>query len=216
MKPEHTEYDVMCALEEVAAGKSLRKACLQFPRNNKKLGNPSYWDVPLPLEMLWYLVADAGCSPIVADRMVKMRYPNYSSSSLRDKLDQWISRFDPNNPNEIMEEIFHEECRSVDYRSQDALKQDWVSVVHKKGIELNERTCAHLSWASLCICAREERMLRLVNRGTLQMEKNMDATALAFEDKNFMDLKKTVLGRIGPCSCPLVSVAIASPPRNIQ
>ena len=30
MKPHYTEYDVMCALEEVANGKSLRKACLEW------------------------------------------------------------------------------------------------------------------------------------------------------------------------------------------
>ena len=30
MKPHYTEYDVMCALEEVANSKSLRKACLEW------------------------------------------------------------------------------------------------------------------------------------------------------------------------------------------
>jgi helix-turn-helix, Psq domain len=30
MKPEYTEYDTMCALEEVANGKSLRKASLEW------------------------------------------------------------------------------------------------------------------------------------------------------------------------------------------
>ena len=30
MKPAYIEYDIMCALEEVANGKSLRKACLEW------------------------------------------------------------------------------------------------------------------------------------------------------------------------------------------
>ena len=41
MKPEYTEYDIMCALEEVAAGKSLRKACLEWgiPRSTLRHRN---------------------------------------------------------------------------------------------------------------------------------------------------------------------------------
>lgn len=85
-------------------------------------------------------------------------------------------------------------------------------MVHKSGIEMHERTCAHLSSASLCICTREERMLRRLFRGESQLEKDMYATALAFEDKNFMDLKKRVLGRDGQCSCPPIGVAIVGGP----
>lgn len=41
MKPEYTEYDVMCALEEVANGKSLRKASLEWgvPRSTLQSRN---------------------------------------------------------------------------------------------------------------------------------------------------------------------------------
>ncbi|RKF60290.1 hypothetical protein OnM2_052073, partial [Erysiphe neolycopersici] len=41
MKPENTEYDVMCALEKVANGKSLRKASLEWgiPRSTLQRRN---------------------------------------------------------------------------------------------------------------------------------------------------------------------------------
>ncbi|KAH9211156.1 hypothetical protein DL95DRAFT_412334 [Leptodontidium sp. 2 PMI_412] len=92
------------------------------------------------------------------------------------------------------------------------LKQDWVSIVYKSGIEMHERTCAYLSSASLCICTREERMLRNFFRRESQLEKEMYVTTLAFEDKNFMDLRKRALGRNGQCSCPPIGVAIVGGP----
>jgi len=41
MKPEYTEYDVMCAFEEVENGKSLQKACLEWgiPRSTLRHRN---------------------------------------------------------------------------------------------------------------------------------------------------------------------------------
>lgn len=82
-------------------------------------------------------------------------------------------------------------------------------MVHKKGIEMHERTCAYLSSASLCICIREERMLQHLFRAESQLEKDMKIMALAFEDKNFIDFKKMFLGRAGQCSClPYIRVAI--------
>ncbi|RKF71485.1 hypothetical protein GcM3_101037, partial [Golovinomyces cichoracearum] len=30
MKPQYTEYDIMCALEEISNGKFLRKTCLEW------------------------------------------------------------------------------------------------------------------------------------------------------------------------------------------
>jgi hypothetical protein len=54
MKPEYTEYDIMCALEEVANGKSLRKACLKWgiPRSTLRDRNTT---TQLRKEALSYL-----------------------------------------------------------------------------------------------------------------------------------------------------------------
>ena len=172
---------------------------------------------PSPVDMVWYLVADAGCSPAVSIRLVGMRYPNCPYQVLFDRVQaaQSIIRFDPYAPNQLMEEMFRRGMRYSDCEPQDALGQDWVSIVHKTGIEMNdERTCAHLSMASLCICTREERMLRQLFRGTSQLEKDGNATALAFEDENFKALKKRILGQDGQCSCPRVSVAVSGRPRH--
>jgi len=177
-------------------------------------GRPS--SAPPPMDMLWYLVVDAGCSPAVSIRLVGMRYPDCPSQVLFDGVQaaQSIIRFDPYAPDQLMEDMFRREMRYCDYQPQDALEQDWVSMVHKMGIEMNERTCAHLSLASLCICTREERMLRHLFRGTSQLEKDGNATALAFEDENFKALKKRILGQDGQCTCPRVNVAVAGRPRH--
>ena len=174
------------------------------------------YSIPLPMDMLWYLVADAGCSPAVSIRMVGMRYPDFPSVFLSDRVQaaQWNTIFDPHDPNRLMEEMFQGIMRYSDCHPRDALEQDWVSMVHKTGIEMNERTCAHLSMASLCICTREERMLLQLFRGTSQLEKDRDATVSALEDENFKALKKRILEQDGQCSCPRVSVAVAGRPRH--
>ena len=174
------------------------------------------YSIPLPMDMLWYLVADAGCSPAVSIRMVGMRYPDFPSVFLSDRVQaaQWNTIFDLNDPNRLMEEMFQGIMRYSDCHPRDALEQDWVSMVHKTGIEMNERTCAHLSMASLCICTREERMLLQLFRGTSQLEKDRDATVSALEDENFKALKKRILEQDGQCSCPRVSVAVAGRPRH--
>lgn len=98
----------------------------QLPRNNPTYRGQS-WDRPLPLDMLWYLVADEGCSPAVSARMVRVRYPDYSSSSLFDEEARLNTLFVRNNPNGLMEESFRKGIRFVDCKPQYALKQNWVS-----------------------------------------------------------------------------------------
>ena len=49
---------------------------------------------------------------------------------------------------------------------------------------------------------------------TSQLGKDRDATASAFEDKNFEALEKRTLGQDGQCSCPRVNLAVSGRPRH--
>ena len=57
MKPEYTEYDVMCALAEIANGKSERKASLEwgiprFTLRDRKTATLSYHEAASHLQRL--------------------------------------------------------------------------------------------------------------------------------------------------------------------
>ncbi|KAH7370297.1 hypothetical protein BKA65DRAFT_561924 [Rhexocercosporidium sp. MPI-PUGE-AT-0058] len=163
------------------------------------------WDLTLPATdhgMLWYLIRDEGCRPAHALRIVCYAFPDVTMETKKFAA-SFIQPGYQASDNYLMDISFTTGVRYIDYYSDHALRQPWVSPILKEGIKKpEESSCAYLLTASVCVCSREERALNRIYR-------HLHSNSLGFEDAEFKKLKRRVLG-INLCECPPVQVCTVS------
>ncbi|KAH7309387.1 hypothetical protein BKA65DRAFT_576207 [Rhexocercosporidium sp. MPI-PUGE-AT-0058] len=146
--------------------------------------------------MLWYLIRDEGCRPAHALRIVCYAFPDVTMETKKFAA-SFIQPGYQASDNYLMDISFTTGVRYIDYYSDHALRQPWVSPILKEGIKKpEESSCAYLLTASVCVCSREERALNRIYR-------HLHSNSLGFEDAEFKKLKRRVLG-IKLCECPQV------------